>query len=87
MGAYTFEAAPPYKITSITPCPIVFPGIYESEFLNTADPSKRIIYPAGVALEIKEEKTLLHVSCGENDCAIKIVTIDYQKLRKSMLPL
>ncbi len=87
MGAYTFEAAPPYRITSMSPCPIVFPGIYGSEFLNTADPSKRILYPAGVALETKEGKTLLHVSCGENDSAIKIVTIDYQTLRKSMVPL
>ena len=87
MGAYTFEATPPYRIKSITRCPILFPGIYESEFLNTADSSKRILYPAGVAVEKQGEKILLHVSCGENDSAIKIVTIDYQTLRKSMVPL
>jgi predicted GH43/DUF377 family glycosyl hydrolase len=87
MGAYTFEGTPPYRIKSITRCPILFPGIYESEFLNTADASKRIIYPAGIAVETQGKKTLLHVSCGENDSAIKIVTIDYQKLRESMAPL
>ncbi len=85
MGAYTFEAAPPHRITSISRCPILFPGIYESEFLNTADPSKKIIYPAGIAVEKKGEDILLHVSCGENDSAVKIVTIDYHTLKKHMV--
>jgi predicted GH43/DUF377 family glycosyl hydrolase len=87
MGAYTFEKDAPHKITSITPYPIVFPGIYDSQLTNTADASKRVIYPAGIAVEKKEKNYLLHVSCGENDCAIKIITIDYNRLKKNMKPL
>lgn len=85
MGAYTFESKAPYKITSVTPGPILFPGIYTSEILNTADSTKCCIFPAGLAIEEKEEDILLHVSCGENDSAIKIVTIDYKKLREMMV--
>lgn len=84
MGAYTFERNAPHKITAITPYPIVFPGIYDSKLLNTADASKRVIYPAGIAVEKKGKNHLLHVSCGENDCAVKVVTIDYNRLRKNM---
>ena len=85
MGAYTFEAKAPYNITSITPYPITFQGIYESPFINTADSSKHTIYPSGIALEKKGKKQLLHVSCGENDCAVKVITIDYEKLREHMV--
>lgn len=83
-GAYTFERNAPHKITAITPYPIVFPGIYDSKLINTADASKRVIYPAGIAIEKKGKNHLLHVSCGENDCAVKVVTIDYNRLRKNM---
>jgi len=87
MGAYAFERNPPHKITAMTPYPILFPGIYDSKLLNSADASKRVIYPAGIAVEKKGKNHLLHVSCGENDCAIKIVTIDYNRLRKNMANL
>jgi hypothetical protein len=43
-----------------------------------------VIFPAGVAVEKRDNKHILHVSCGENDCAIKVVTIDYEKLREHM---
>lgn len=87
MGAYTFESKAPHKITSITQYPILFPGIYTSEILNTADSNKYCIFPAGLAIEEKQGETLLHVSCGENDSAIKIVTMDYKKLRSRMIPV
>jgi predicted GH43/DUF377 family glycosyl hydrolase len=87
MGAYTFSATFPYEVTSVTPYPILFPGIYSSEIRNTADPAKNCIFPAGVAVEKQDERTLLHVSCGENDSNIKVVTIDYDKLRKIMTPV
>lgn len=85
MGAYTFEKEFPHKIKSITPFPILFPGIYQSPLKNTADPSKRVIYPAGLAIEKRNDKTFLHVSCGENDSSMKIVTIDFDKLKKNMV--
>jgi hypothetical protein len=87
IGAYTFESKYPYRITSITPYPILFSGIYDTPYMNTADPTKAVIYPAGIAVEKKGDKTLLHVSCGENDCSIKVITFDYEKLRKNMNPI
>ncbi len=87
MGAYTFEAEAPYRITAITPYPILFPGIYESSYINTSDPTKHIIYPAGLAIEERGKKTLLHVSCGENDGHIKIISFDYERLKKNMQPV
>ncbi len=87
MGAYTFEAEAPYRITAITPYPILFPGIYESSYINTSDPAKHIIYPAGLAIEERAKKTILHVSCGENDGHIKIISFDYERLKKNMQPV
>src|SRR3990167_2105414 len=35
MGAYTFEANPPYRITAISQTPILFKGIYDTKTKNT----------------------------------------------------
>ncbi len=87
MGAYTFEAKPPFRITGVSTNPILFDGIYETPALNTASPDKYVIFPCGFAIEKKDGKTLLHLSCGENDSAIKIVTIDKDALEKSLQKL
>jgi len=84
MGAYTFEAKPPFRITSISQYPILFKGMYDSPPLNTANPALRCIFPAGFALENREGRELIHVACGENDSAVKIVTIDKEALLKSL---
>lgn len=85
MGAYTFEKHPPFRVTSISKHPILFKGIYESPHINTANPKVRCIFPAGFVIEESQDRTLLHVSCGENDSATKIVTINYDVLKKSMV--
>jgi predicted GH43/DUF377 family glycosyl hydrolase len=87
MGAYTFENKPPFRITSISRYPILFKGIYESPHINTAPAKVRCIFPAGFAIEHSQDQVFLHVSCGENDAAVKIVTIDYDRLKKSMVRL
>ena len=84
MGAYTFESQPPFRITAISPYPILFPGIYDSVSLNTAEARKRVIFPTSFVIEEKNGKELIHLSCGENDSAIKIVTIDKEILLKSL---
>lgn len=84
MGAYTFEAKPPFRITAVSTCPILFDGIYDTPALNTASPDKYVIFPCGFAVEKKEGKTLIHLGCGENDSAIKIVTMDKDELVKSL---
>jgi hypothetical protein len=84
MGAYTFEAEPPFKILAITPNPIFFKDVYSAPHRFNKLHS---IYPAGFVIEKKSDKTLLHVSCGENDTAIRIVSIDKDALLRSMVPL
>lgn len=82
-GAYTFENTYPFKITRISNYPLLFKDIYSSPIKNTADFGKRVLFPCGFVLEKKGDKELIHVSCGENDSSIKIITIDKKKLFES----
>ena len=84
MGAYTFETTAPYKITRISPHPLLFNGIYESPYLATANRQIRCIYPAGFVVENREGRELIQLSCGENDSAVKIITLDKEALLKSL---
>lgn len=85
MGAYTFEAKPPFRITAISHYPIMFDGIYNSPLMNTAPHEKRVIFPSGFTTETTADgRELIHVTCGENDCAIKIVTLNKNILLESL---
>jgi predicted GH43/DUF377 family glycosyl hydrolase len=85
MGAYMFDAHPPFNITRISKYPILFNGIYETPIINTASNGKRVIFPSGFVLEKTEDQELIHLACGENDCSVKIVTIDKEKLIETMI--
>jgi predicted GH43/DUF377 family glycosyl hydrolase len=85
MGAYTFNPNPPFNLTSISRHPILFKGIYETPLSNTASIEKRVIFPSGFLVEKQNDKELIHLSCGENDCGVKIITIDKEELLKSLL--
>jgi predicted GH43/DUF377 family glycosyl hydrolase len=87
MAAYTFEAKPPFRVDAISEYPILFKGIYDSPPQNTAHSKLRCIFPAGFALDTVDGKEVIHVSCGENDCAVKIVTLDKEQLLKSLKPI
>jgi predicted GH43/DUF377 family glycosyl hydrolase len=87
MGAYTFAAYSPFKITRISPYPILFEGIYDTPHQVIANPKVRSIYPAGFTCERREDKELIHVSCGENDSGIKIVSMDKNALLLSLKTL
>lgn len=84
MGAYTFAASSPFKITRISPHPILFKGIYDTIHEGTANPRVRSLYPAGFICEEREGKDLISVSCGENDSGIKIITMDKKALLASL---
>lgn len=84
MGAYTFEATPPFRITGISHYPILFEGIYTTPHMNTADPFKRVLFPCSFVVESKKEGDAIHISCGENDSGVKIVTLDKEKLLKEL---
>ncbi len=85
MGAYTFEGRPPFRLTGISAHPILFNGIYNTPLTHTAPYEKRVIYPSGFVVEKQDERELVHVACGENDCAIKIITMDLNKLKESLI--
>ncbi len=87
MAAYTFEAQAPFRVTSMSHFPILFEGVYQSPPMNTAHSNKQVVFPSGLSMEEKDGKTLFHVACGENDSAIKIVTIDGSTLLKSLKKL
>ena len=85
MGAYTFEPNPPFRITRVSPYPILFDGIYDSEYKNTAEPCKCIIFPCGYAIKEKNRQVLLQLACGENDSAVKVITFDKDGLLESLV--
>jgi hypothetical protein len=87
MGAYTFESSSPFRITACSANPIQFKDIYDTEAVNTASSDKLVIFPSGAVLAKEEDREVLHVACGENDCAIKMVTFDKEKLLKSLQPI
>lgn len=84
MGAYTFEAHPPFKITAISHYPILFEGMYDTPPQNSAPVNLYAVFPCGFVLAKKDGKDVLHVACGENDCAVKIVTLDKELLLKNL---
>lgn len=84
MGAYTFEDTPPFRISAISNYPILYKGIYNSPPLNTADPTKKVVFPGGFVEAKLNGRDVLHVVCGENDSAIKVITMDKEILIKSL---
>ncbi len=84
MGAYTFEPHPPFRITGISNYPLLFEGIYATPPMNTADPLKRVIFPGGFVVAEQEGREVIHLSCGENDSSVKVITLDKEKLLQSL---
>ena len=80
MGAYTFDKEVPHKITSISREPILFRNVYDSEHGPGTNEKLRCLFPSGFVID----ENNIHVSCGENDSQSKIITIDYDILKKSM---
>jgi predicted GH43/DUF377 family glycosyl hydrolase len=86
MGAYTFEATPPYRVTAVSPFPILFKGIYDTKAINTAHSKKKAIYPSGMTLGKEDGKDVVYLAVGENDSSIKILTFDAEGLLQSLVP-
>jgi predicted GH43/DUF377 family glycosyl hydrolase len=80
MGAYTFNPNAPSFLTRISPHPILFKGVYDTPHHPLVDPKVRAIYPVGLV----QDGDKIHVSCGENDSTIKILTFDIKVLFSSM---
>ncbi len=85
VGAYTFEAKPPFRMTAISEFPILFEGVYDTPHTNTASHDKRVLFPAGFVMEERDGKQLIQLSCGENDSSVKLITMDRDALLKNMI--
>ncbi len=81
MGALTFEASPPFRVTRVSPYPLLFKGIYSSSHQKSSSKRLRCIFPSGFV----QENDKILVSCGENDSTVKIITFDSQALLKSLI--
>lgn len=84
MGAYTFSSKPPFELKSISRYPILFQGIYETLPIESAPVLAHVIFPAGFCPAKKGNRDVFYVSCGENDSAVKILTIDKKALFNSL---
>lgn len=78
MGAYTFEAEPPFEMTKISPEPINAPEFYTYSYY-----SKRVIYPGGFVVDGPD----LHLAYGKDDCEVWVATIDLEELKNSLVPV
>src|SRR5581483_2827196 len=82
MGAYTFEAKPPFKILSVSPEPIVAKDFYEPPYYRTWKPL-RCVFPSGLIVE----NGYAWVAYGRQDHEMWVAKIDKKKLLKSLIPV
>jgi predicted GH43/DUF377 family glycosyl hydrolase len=82
MGAYMFEAHPPFSIIAISPEPIVAENFYQPPYYKTWKPL-RCIFPAGLVIN----EDYIWVSYGRQDHEIWIAKLDKKNLLKSLTPV
>jgi predicted GH43/DUF377 family glycosyl hydrolase len=82
MGAYTFQAKPPFAITAISPEPIIGKDFYRPPYYKTWKPL-RCVFPCGLVVD----KKYVWVAYGRQDHEIWVVKFDKKKLYKSLVPV
>lgn len=97
LGACTFDKKAPFAMKEISPYPILFKELYTAKALDLvgnpfgrkwAQNLQRVIFPCSFLEEkLPSGKELFHVSCGENDNSIRVITFDKEALLKSLIPL
>ena len=78
VGAYAFDANPPFRLKKMTVRPLSYRGAY-----NLTDNPKKILYPVGVI----DQGDHFEVSVGVNDDRTEIVHVDKEKLFSLMSPV
>lgn len=85
MGAYTFSAEPPFKLTKISPFPISSKEFYSDShtplFKLASNYQKKVIFPGGVAISGSN----IYVAYGKDDSEIWIATLNKEALMKSLV--
>jgi len=82
MGAYTFDAKPPFTIKSMSKKPIVAKTFYEGPMYHNWKPL-RAIYPMGFVFDDQ----FIWVSYGRQDHEMWVVKLDRKELLKSLKPV
>ncbi len=82
MGAYTFESEPPFKVTKISPKPIVGKNFYHGELHATWKPL-HVVFPCGYV----SDKNYFYIAYGRQDHEIWIATLDKTALMQSLVPV
>lgn len=85
IGAYTFNAQPPFNITRISPKPFSHHNFYSSlpNHILTGTSSAHTLFPGGLAL--KDDR--IYICYGENDACIKVMEINKKELYDSLITL
>lgn len=78
IGAYTFDADPPFAITHFSSIPIIGQDLYDRPLLY-----KRVVFPGGFVFDDR----YIWISYGREDCEIWLLKLDRQGLLNSLVPV
>ena len=87
-GALTFENQFPFRITKISPYPIITRDFYttiDCECMAHKLVKENVMFPCGVVQEQKDGRDVFYITSGENDHAIRLITVDKEYLMQSMV--
>ena len=82
IGAYTFDATPPFAINAISPEPIVSKDFYGPPYYKTWKPM-RCIFPCGFVFD----ENFIWIAYGRQDHEVWIVKLDKKGLYNSLIPV
>jgi hypothetical protein len=87
IGAMTFKNAPPFRISKISPTPIIAHGMYTTPLVpRFKTKTFRVAFPGGFVEVKKKGKSRFYLVYGENDSGIKVMVLDKKRLLSSMQP-
>jgi predicted GH43/DUF377 family glycosyl hydrolase len=81
MGAYTFQAEPPFAITRMSPEPIVGPGFYKGAYYPPYWKTVRVVFPGGILMDDAH----VWVVYGREDHECWVMKLDKARLLSSLL--
>ena len=85
IGAITFEKTPPFRITKISPFPIVAHGMYTTPFVpRFKKRTFRVAFPGGFVEVQKKGKSFFYLVYGENDSGIKVKVLNKNEVLSSL---
>ena len=88
IGAYTFENKPPFRIKRISKYPLVWRHMYTTPMSSTVwfRPRQefRVAFPGGFEEGTKKGRKVLYLAYGENDSGLCVLTLDKNRLLRSL---